>query len=96
MEAEMERLFKWTAKMSAWVLLLVLIPFVMSYLLGMILPTSDYWLLTKICRVIVLALIVVVPMLVQHWRENQRFFLKWVGFLLLYVIVTTFLWVKGF
>ena len=72
----MERLFKWTAKMSAWVLLLVLIPFVMSYLLGMILPTSDYWLLTKICRVVVLALIVVVPMLVQHWRENQRFFLS--------------------
>lgn len=92
----MERLFKWSAKVSAFVLLLVLIPFILAYFIGAVLPSVDYWLLTKICRVFVLALIIVVPMLVRRWRENQRFFVKWVGLLLLYVVVTTFLWAKGF
>lgn len=92
----MERLFKWSAKVSAFVLLLVLIPFILAYFIGVLLPSVDYWLLTKICRVVVLALIIVVPMLVRRWRENQRFFAKWVGLLLLYVVVTTFLWAKGF
>lgn len=92
----MERLFKWLAKASAFILLLVLIPFVLAYVIGSFFSSVDYWLLTKICRIVVLALIIVVPMLVRRWRENKRFFVKWVGFLLLYVVVTTFLWAKGF
>lgn len=92
----MERLFKWSAKVSAFVLLLVLIPFILAYFIGALFPSADYWLLIKICRVVVLALIIVVPMLVRRWRENQRFFVKWVGLLLLYAVVTTFLWAKGF
>lgn len=92
----MEKLFKLLAKASAFVLLLVLIPFILAYVVGSFQTSADYWLLTKICRVVVLALIIVVPMLVRRWRENQRFFVKWVGLLLLYVVVTTFLWAKGF
>lgn len=92
----MEKLFKWFAKVSSWILVLVLVPFILAYMLGMLFTAADYWLLTKICRLIVLALIVVVPMMVKRWRDNQRFFLKWVSFLLLYVVVTTFLWIKGF
>ena len=92
----MEKLFKWFAKVSLWILVLVLVPFILAYMLGMLFTVADYWFLTKICRLIVLALIVVVPMMVKRWRDNQRFFLKWVSFLLLYVVVTTFLWIKGF
>lgn len=92
----MEKLFKWFAKVSSWILVLVLVPFILAYMLGMLFTAADYWFLTKICRLIVLALIVVVPMMVKRWRDNQRFFLKWVSFLLLYVVVTTFLWIKGF
>ena len=92
----MEKLFKWFAKVSSWILVLVLVPFILAYMLGMLFTAADYWLLTKICRLIVLVVIVVVPMMVKRWRDNQRFFLKWVSFLLLYVVVTTFLWIKGF
>ena len=92
----MERLMKFTAKFSAMLLLLALIPFILAYLIGLVFTTSEYWFWVKVCRFAVLGLIIVVPMLVQQWRENQRFFLKWVFFLLLYVVVTTYLWVKGF
>ncbi len=92
----MERLMKFTAKFAAVLLLLALIPFILAYLIGLVFTTSEYWFWVKVCRFAVLGLIIVVPMLVQQWRENQRFFLKWVFFLLLYVVVTTYLWVKGF
>ena len=92
----MERLMKFTAKFVAMLLLLALIPFILAYLIGLVFTTSEYWFWVKVCRFAVLGLIIVVPMLVQQWRENQRFFLKWVFFLLLYVVVTTYLWVKGF
>lgn len=92
----MERFMKFIAKFLALVLLLAGLPFVLAYFIGLMFSTSQYWLMVKICRFVVLGLIIVVPMLVQRWRENQRFFIKWVELLLVYVIITTFLWVKGF
>lgn len=92
----MEKIMKFISGSLAVILLFALIPFIAAYLIGLFLPTSDYWLVIKICRVLILLLIIGVPMMVPGWRENQRFFIKWVGVLLLYVIVTTFLWAKGF
>lgn len=87
---------KFIAKFLALIVLLAIVPFILAYLFGLLLPTTDYWLMVKISRFVVLGLIVVVPLLIQKWRENQRFFLRWVGFLVLYAIVNTFIWVKGF
>lgn len=92
----MEKFMKFIAKFLALIVLLAIVPFILAYLFGLLLPTTDYWLMVKISRFVVLGLIVVVPLLIQKWRENQRFFLRWVGFLVLYAIVNTFIWVKGF
>lgn len=92
----MEKIMITISKFSAFIVALAFLPFVFAYFIGLFLGVTDYWLVVKICRLVILALIIIVPMLVQHWRENQRFFIKWVGFLLLYVVITTFLWVKGF
>lgn len=92
----MEKIMIAISKFSAFIVALALLPFVVAYFIGLFFGVTNYWLVVKVSRVVILGLIIVVPMLVQHWRENQRFFIKWVGFLLLYVIITTFLWVKGF
>lgn len=92
----MEKFMKFIAKFLALIVLLAIVPFILAYLFGLLLPTTDYWLMVKISRFIVLGLIIVVPLLIQKWRENQRFFLRWVGFLVLYAVVNTFIWVKGF
>lgn len=92
----MEKVMKLGAKFLALVILLAAIPFVFAYFIGFMFETTNYWLWVKVMRVVVLALIIFVPMLVQKWRERQRFFFNWVMFLLLYVVVTMFLWIKGF
>lgn len=92
----MERFMKFSAKFVAILLLLALLPFVLAYVLGLFFQTTEYWFWVKVCRFVVLFMIVIVPMLVQQWRENQRFFVKWVLLLLMYAVVNTFLWVKGF